>query len=295
MKNRRLAGLNNADTKLESATLLERKGARKAGDIPEQVIELLNRGRLETVNLTEWLAVNHVVLLQHVLAELGLERYLDMMRNGLKQVADRKIMKLIPALAKEWLGLLERLPEEEAGRIFGLLSTHRSDSVRCWAAYMIGLDRKLSLEHQLSGIRPFAADHHFGVREIAWMAVREPITRDLSQALYLLTGWVHDENAHIRRFAIEATRPQGVWAKHISELKVNPGIALPLLEAVQSDPVKYVQDSVSNWLNDAGKSNPDWVIGICRNWLEASDTKATKRIVARAQRSFAGNQKKRSE
>ncbi|MEF3308103.1 DNA alkylation repair protein [Paenibacillus sp. GYB004] len=287
--------MDNANTKLGTETLLERKGARKAGDIPEQVIELLNRGRLETVNLTEWLAVNHVVLLQHVLAELGLERYLDMMRNGLKQVADRKIMKLIPALAKEWLGLLERLPDKEASRIFGLLFTHRSDSVRCWAAYMIGLDRRLSLEHQLAGIRPFAADHHFGVREIAWMAVRESITRDLSQALCLLTDWVHDEDAHIRRFAIEATRPQGVWAKHISELKVNPGIALPLLEAVRSDPVKYVQDSVSNWLNDAGKSNPDWVIGICRNWLEVSDTKATKRIVARAQRSFAVNQKKRSE
>ncbi|MBD2861148.1 DNA alkylation repair protein [Paenibacillus oceani] len=295
MKNRRLAGLNNADTKLEGATLLERKGARKAGDIPEQVIELLNRGQLETVNLTEWLAVDHTALLQHVLAELGLVRDQDMMRDGLEQVVDKKIMKLIPALAKEWLGLMERLPEEEAGRIFGLLSTHRSDSVRCWAAYMIGLDRKLSLEHQLAGIRPFAADHHFGVREIAWMAVREPITRDLSQALRLLNDWVHDEDAHIRRFAIEATRPQGVWAKHIAELKVNPGIALSLLEAVQSDPVKYVQDSVGNWLNDAGKSNPDWVIRICSDWLEVSDTKATKRIVARAQRSFAGNPKKRSE
>lgn len=279
--------MNKEQTKLESDALLERKGARKVSDIPEEVVALLQKGQLETVNLTEWLAVNHAALLRSILAELGLQQQADLMLAGLEQAAEKKIMKIIPAIAQEWLGLLERLPEEEARRVFGLLSAHRSDSVRCWAAYMIGLDQKLDLGHKLARIRPFAADAHFGVREIAWMAIREPITRELEQAIRILSNWVQDEDANVRRFAIEATRPQGVWAKHIADLKENPGIALPLLEAVKSDPVKYVQDSVGNWLNDAGKTNPDWVIRVCKDWMESSDTKETRRIVTRAQRNLA--------
>ena len=34
-----------------------RKGAQKAVDIPSEVLSLLNLGSIETVNLTEWLAI----------------------------------------------------------------------------------------------------------------------------------------------------------------------------------------------------------------------------------------------
>lgn len=69
-------------------------------------------------------------------------------------------------------------------------------------------------------------------------------------------------------------------------MKQDPALALPLLEAVKSDLAKYVQDSVGNWLNDAAKTNPEWVLRLCDDWLEASDTKATRRIAARATRSI---------
>ena len=36
-----------------------RKGAQKAVDIPAEVLSLLNAGRIETVTLAEWLAVDH--------------------------------------------------------------------------------------------------------------------------------------------------------------------------------------------------------------------------------------------
>lgn len=151
---------------------------------------------------------------------------------------------------------------------------------------MIGLDERLCLEDKLAGIRPFAADYHFGVREIAWMAVRETIAHELQEAISLLREWVQDADANIRRFAIESTRPRGVWAKQIGALKENPAQALPLLEAVKSDPAKYVQDSVGNWLNDAAKTKPEWVLQVCDAWLEASDTKATRRIVTKSTRSI---------
>lgn len=274
-----------------SDAILLRKGARKVADIPSEVMRLLQIGQLQTVNLTEWLAVDHVTLLQHILVGVGLHQEMNPMIQRLHLTNETKIMKIIPSIAREWLDLFDRMSQQESTRIFDFLAAHQSDSVRCWAAYIIGLDERLSIEAKLTAIRPFAADAHFGVREISWMALRESISKELGKSIVLLTDWVCDQDANIRRFAIESTRPQGVWAKHIHELKANPGMALSLLEVVKSDPAKYVQDSVGNWLNDASKSNADWVIQICDQWLEVSDSKETKRIVTKAKRSLLNKQK----
>lgn len=266
--------------------ILQRKGARKIGDIPDEVIQLLQKGQLQTVNLTEWLAVDHSTLLQNVLDELGMQHESAAFHLALDRLKEKKMMKIIPAIAQEWLNLFERSKEEESSRIFEVLASHQSDSVRCWAAYIIGLNQHLDPITKLINIRPFAADPHFGVREIAWMAVRESISTHLMPSINLLNDWVLDKDANIRRFAIESTRPHGVWSKHIPELKENPVLALTLIEAVKSDPIKYVQDSVGNWLNDASKTNPEWVLHTCNAWLESSNTKETKRIVTRAKRSL---------
>lgn len=190
--------------------MLQRKGARKGSDIPSDVLQLLQQGRLQTANLTEWLAVDHVVLLQNTLDEFDLQQSSDVFLTELNQLKEKKIMKMIPAIARAWLHVFEQQAIEERIRIFDAIP-HLSDSIRCWAAYIIGVDPCLSVEEKLAGIRPFAADSHFGVREIAWMVVRESISLQLLEGLALLDSWVRDEDANIRRFAIELTRPQGVW------------------------------------------------------------------------------------
>nr|WP_306299305.1 DNA alkylation repair protein [Paenibacillus sp. MY03] len=264
-----------------------RTGPVRASEIQPEVLHLLNSGCIETVNLTEWLAVDHFQLLERILLELGLDQHTQSLLSELERVNGQSTMKVIPAIANKWLATIG-LQTDGDSLHFEKLATHRSDSVRCWAAFIVGLGQS-DLEHKLNQMRRFAADGHFGVREIAWMAVRQSVSEQLNQAIHRLSEWVQAEDANVRRFAVEATRPRGVWSRHLTELKEHPEKGLPLLEPLKSDPSKYVQDSVANWLNDAAKSRPDWVADVCRSWLETSDHKATKRITSRGQRNIAGN------
>ncbi len=164
--------------------ILLRKGVRKATEIPEHIRNGLQAGHIESVNLTEWLAVDHVSLFQKVTHEWGMDAETSAITQQLTQMDEQRIMKIIPAIAMQWLNLLKRLTINEQTNLFRSIAEHRSDSVRCWAAYIIGLDSGLNLTEKLEHIRPFAADPHFGVREIAWMAVRESISAELSSALH---------------------------------------------------------------------------------------------------------------
>ncbi|MGZ9583105.1 DNA alkylation repair protein [Paenibacillus marinisediminis] len=268
--------------------LLHRKGATKAENIPHDVIALLNQGIMESVNLTEWLAVNHISLLNHVLPSIGLEDKLEYIASELERQNAESGMKAIRLTGALLDKVMNEVSESGKEAIIEKCSTHVSDSVRCWAAFM---NKKMddTIEDKLSYIMPFAADHHFGVREIAWMSVREELSLDINKSVELLVEWAKSNNEYIRRFSVESIRPRGVWSKHIEELKHNPQLALPILNLLQSDPSTYVQDSVGNWLNDASKTQPEWVLQLCEQWEKDSDTKATVRIINKAKRTIMKN------
>ncbi|MGE7943608.1 DNA alkylation repair protein [Lysinibacillus xylanilyticus] len=265
--------------------VLNRKGARKASDIPNDVLTLLNQGRIESVNLTEWQAVNHITLVKNVLPSMGLEEELEIILTELEKQKVETGMKAIRLIG----GLLDKVIVDkstaEKEDVIKICSQHVSDSVRCWAAFM-NKNNDHSLEEKLLYIRSFAADHHFGVREIAWMSIREDLSENVEKSVDLLTEWAKSEDENIRRFSLESIRPRGVWTKHIERLKEEPQIVLPILRLLQSDSSKYVQDSVGNWLNDASKTQPEWVINLCDEWHKDSPTKATERIIKKAQRTI---------
>ena len=266
-----------------SQEILNRKGPRKTDEVLPEVKALLEAGKLETVNLTEWLVVDQNQLIQAVFPSLGLDAHIPFLQDRMLSLAKPTAMKMVK-LVGESLRELSTSPSE-ATSWRDKLSAHQSDILRSYAPYLVELEGE-NIHDYLEAFRPFAADHHFGGREIAWMAARPTITSHLEKAIEALTSWTQDEDENVRRFATEATRPRGVWCKHIDALKEQPELALPLLEPLKADPAKYVQDSLGNWLNDAAKTQADFVMQLTEKWLNESDSKITQRIVKKARRSL---------
>lgn len=261
----------------------KRKGARSIKDIPNDILIQLNKGEIETANLTEWLAVDQRMLLENLLKQYDRTKYLKPILEKVDQLKKQTVNSINETIGLQILDLATENNDED---FLLTLSTHQADLVRCWAAYTIGRNNYFNLQEKLEKIQSFASDHHFGVREICWMTVRPDIAINLEESLSILVEWTTHENENIRRFASESTRPRGVWCEHIQELKQNPGLGLEILEPLRSDPSRYVQDSVGNWLNDASKSQPEFVVEICDEWLRESNTKETQYIIKKALRTI---------
>ncbi|UUW07005.1 DNA alkylation repair protein [Flavobacterium plurextorum] len=264
-------------------TTIKRKGARSEKDIPSSILELLNKGEIESANLVEWLAVDQTVLLENLLKELNRTEYLEPILIDIRSLKKQTVNTINEAIGT---GILKLSSLNNDLSILSDISKHKSDLVRCWSAYTIGKNPKYTIEEMLEQIQFLAADKHFGVREISWLAVRSNIVKNLDKSLEILLKWTLNEDENIRRFATEAIRPRGVWCEHIEVLKKKPELALKNLDSLKSDPSKYVQDSVGNWLNDASKSRPDFVKDLCKKWQTESTAKETAYIIKKGLRTI---------
>lgn len=251
-----------------------RKGARRMAEIEPDVLAALSRGEIEAASLVECLAVDMAELMSHAFPDAGASCV-----SALREASDEGYTRRM-ALSAELL--LESLGPASIARV----ASHRSDTVRGWAGYMIGMRPRVSMATRMKQVRPLADDPNSGVREWAWLGVRGRIIEELDEAIAIFEAWTGERSANLRRFATEATRPRGVWCTHINALKEDPRPALPLLEPLRADPTKYVQDSVANWLNDASKTAPDWVRSLTSRWRRESPGKATDRICRRALRTI---------
>ncbi len=252
--------------------MVTRKGSLKPSDVPIDVLDRLNSGAIETVNLAECLAVDFAILMEQVVPELA-------------SVAKSRIPPT-DGITKRMVAAGKLLLEHLGAEGVRDLAAHPSDTVRGWAAYLLATIPDRSLEQRLNSMRSLADDHHFGVREWSWLAVRHDVAAQIDEAIPLLIPWVGDNSPNIRRFAVEVTRPRGVWCAHIPKLKKNPELGLMLLEPVRADASGYVRDSASNWLNDAAKSQPEWVKMVCERWQLESNVPETRKLCTRALRSL---------
>lgn len=263
--------------------LRQRKGASRIALIPTDVLAALNQGLLPTVNLSEYLAIDLAGLTTAVAQHVGLDASAPRITDTLAVLSALKPMKRHLHIARALYD--ETAVHFQRDAVAQRLACHPSDVARCWAAQWL-MFSGLPLADQFTAVRRFAADPHFGVREIAWMAMRDDTIAQLDHAMALLQPWVHDPHDNIRRFACELTRPRGVWCAQIEALKTEPWRALRLLEPLRADPSRYVQNSLANWLNDASKSQPAWVVQVTERWRHESPLPATEYIIKRASRTL---------
>jgi 3-methyladenine DNA glycosylase AlkC len=249
-----------------------RTGAKSIAEIAPDLLQQLNHGTLEAVTLAEVLAIDHGQLLRAIAPDLGTPILGQVSAHGHLKIKAR--MQIVGQL------LLDRYGLTGSERF----ATHRSDTARSWAAMMVGLAPGLSFPDRLAQIANLADDPNANVREWAWMALRPHVAHQLELAIAQLIPWTLHPSPNLRRFATELTRPRGVWCAHIQALKHEPSLGLPLLEPLRADPARYVQNSVANWLNDAAKSQPQFVWDCCQRWQRESTTRATAYICRRALR-----------
>jgi 3-methyladenine DNA glycosylase AlkC len=255
-----------------------RRTGAKITDIPPQRLACLNAGTVEASNMTEGLAIDFAALMRAAVPEADEAAARTMESHAGDGVTKR--MALAGTL------LLDALGEAAIAKI----GSHTSDTVRGWACSMIAGIDGLSLAQRLDAIRPLADDPHYGVREWAWMALRPHLAAELNTAMDILSGWTAEPSERLRRFASEATRPRGVWCRHIASLRESPALGLPILAPLRADPSRYVQNSVGNWLNDAAKDHPDWVRELCASWTGENPGPETAWICKRALRSLIKRQ-----
>jgi 3-methyladenine DNA glycosylase AlkC len=247
----------------------QRRGARRPDLVTPEILRELEGGAIETANLMEQIALSQRALASSAFPGVPLPDGLD----------DRRLLTRMRSGGSLVLSL-RGLADLHA------LIPHQSDTVRAWAAMAVGEQPLLPLDERLRLVRPFALDQHFAVREWAWISLRPHIIANLTWALASLQEWVSDASPYARRFAVEGTRPRSVWGAHIRELKDRPELGLSLIEPVADDPERYVQDAVSNWLNDAAKTRPMWVTRVCEEWASRYPSDAAARMRRRALRSI---------
>ena len=269
---------------MKSSHKPRRKGAARREDIPPDVLHALNKGLDETVTLVEWLAIDMPKLLGSILLGVGLADEAPALVKQALSLADAGVTSRMRGIGAAIHRAIDDRPDRDD--IFEAMASYASDMVRAWANCALTADPAIPLEARLERARRFADDRAMSVREVAWDSFRPYVASDLKIGFRLLRPWVHDSKPNIRRCAVEGTRPRGVWTPHISALKEDPRMGLKLLEPVRSDDSDYVRRAVANWLNDASRSRPDWVIEVTDRWLSESPTKETRWTVNHALRTI---------
>jgi 3-methyladenine DNA glycosylase AlkC len=258
-----------------------RKGARSLASVPIDVRAALAQGAVESANLMEWLAADMAALARSIGESAPDPRVAVAMNRAAPYMAGAGILRRLQVA-----GAAIAQVAAVGDATFQWLSSHKSDLVRQWACYAAN-DPCLvaSLAQRLEATLPFAADPNMSVREAAWMAFRPHLTLELERGIAVLEPLTRHHDPNVRRFSVEVCRPRSVWGAHLTQLKRDPAPCANLLENVSSDESRYVRLAVGNWLNDASKTRPGWVLDLCGRWSARGD-KLTDFIVKRGLRTL---------
>ena len=111
------------------------------------------------------------------------------------------------------------------------------------------------------------AQYELTKRMSAESSIRAYLVAHPAATYQRLQKWARDPDPHVRRLVSEGTRPRLPWAPRLPDFVRDPTPVLALLEILKDDPVRYVQRSVANNLNDIGKDHPELVVETCKRWF----------------------------
>ncbi|MGD1922350.1 MAG: DNA alkylation repair protein [Pleurocapsa sp.] len=149
-----------------------------------------------------------------------------------------------------------------------------------WTLPMATFVEEYGLEHYAESIDAIA---EITKRSTGEFAIRPYLRSEPDKTLEIMQQWSLDDNFHLRRLASEGTRTRLPWATKLTFLIKNPQPALPILNNLQDDPIRFVQKSVANHINDILKDNYDMGMNLIHHWLQDAST-ARKWIIKHALR-----------
>lgn len=255
-------------------------GALRTKDIDPRHLAAMERGEANPRTLTESLAINHAAFLSAVLPGISDDTLMQLERaSSLKAVARFQASAII---------LLDSMDEAA----YRACAAHHADTARAIAVFM-----RAEAQHRSGGslpdfideLRGFAADPGFSVREWSWLAARPLLAAQLREALTELEAWTGDPDPYARRFPLVALRPRAMWSRHIRELKQQPDLMLPFLDALRLDPSPRVRRAVGNWAHDIARGDPAWGAALARRWIARGPDAPALRLVLRRALRGTGN------
>ncbi|MEL6928493.1 MAG: DNA alkylation repair protein [Cyanobacteria bacterium J06600_6] len=152
-----------------------------------------------------------------------------------------------------------------------------------WTLPIATFIEEYGLEHYAESIDAIA---EVTKRSTGEFAIRPYLKAEPTKTLQIIQQWSLADNFHLRRLASEGARTRLPWATKLAFLIEDPQPVLPILENLKDDPIRFVQRSVGNHLNDILKDNYDFGMDVIRDWLENASP-ARKWIIKHALRKQA--------
>ena len=152
-----------------------------------------------------------------------------------------------------------------------------------WTLPIATFVEEYGLEHYAESIDAIA---EVTKRSTGEFAIRPYLQTEPSKTLKIMQQWSLSDNFHLRRLASEGARTRLPWATKLAFLIEDPQPVLPILENLKDDPIRFVQKSVGNHLNDILKDNYDLGMNTILDWLQDASP-ARKWIIKHALRKQA--------
>jgi 3-methyladenine DNA glycosylase AlkC len=125
--------------------------------------------------------------------------------------------------------------------------------------------------------------HALTQRNTGEYAIRPFILKYPDLCVETMTNWSMDQSFHVRRLSSEGLRPKLPWAPKLDLFVKRPAPVFKVLGNLKADPIRFVQKSVANNLNDYLKLNPEPTVKLIEKW-SASKNVNTQWIIRHATR-----------